>query len=354
VTAAEAPGCRNLSRRTVKAFSARALVAQCVALASGAGLQRAMRIKTAILVVFAAVVSDNCHRGSATPGRSVLRLVRESTMSEPLAAEYRRSLPAVDVRLVDFVGSVATVDAIQRGDADFGFALADVAYSAYVALEERPRPARTQLRGIAALQVTAVHLMARPGLDVRDVDDLATLHVATGTEFSGLARLAPLILRAYGVDLDSVRRELLATESIAAALANGTIDAAFATGYYPSPIVSAATRAGASLVPIDGPIAERLRHEYPFVRKLRIPAGTYAGQRHDVKTVGVDRLLVCREDLDERLVYDLTHQLLEALPKLSSLLKTSLRLMDLDQASATPIPLHLGAAQYYRERELAR
>jgi TRAP-type uncharacterized transport system substrate-binding protein len=28
--------------------------------------------------------------------------------------------------------------------------------------------------------------------------------------------------------------------------------------------------------------------------------------------------------------------------------------MDLDQAPATPIPLHEGAGRYYRERELSR
>jgi len=41
------------------------------------------------------------------------------------------------------------------------------------------------------------------------------------------------------------------------------------------------------------------------------------------------------------------------LPKLSSLVG-SLRLMNLDQASATSIPLHDGAARYYREQELFR
>jgi len=37
------------------------------------------------------------------------------------------------------------------------------------------------------------------------------------------------------------------------------------------------------------------------------------------------------------------------LPSLSML-----ALMDVDQAPATPIPLHDGAARYYRERELSR
>jgi hypothetical protein len=80
-----------------------------------------------------------------------------------------------------------------------------------------------------------------------------------------------------------------------------------------------------------------MRNTYPFVRTVWIPARTYR-----------------RADLDERIVHDLTRELLAALPRLSTSLRTSLRLMDLEQASAMPLPLHKGAAQYYRERELSR
>jgi TRAP-type uncharacterized transport system substrate-binding protein len=69
--------------------------------------------------------------------------------------------------------------------------------------------------------------------------------------------------------------------------------------------------------------------------------------------VGVDTMLACREDLDEMLVYRLTKTLFEALPGLAARLD-SLKSMDLDQVAATPIPLHSGAARYYRERELSR
>jgi TRAP-type uncharacterized transport system substrate-binding protein len=65
-------------------------------------------------------------------------------------------------------------------------------------------------------------------------------------------------------------------------------------------------------------------------------------------------VLVCSSDLDATLVYELTRRLFESLPRMSSYLRTSLRLMDLHEASATPIPLHEGAARYYRERELTR
>lgn len=64
-------------------------------------------------------------------------------------------------------------------------------------------------------------------------------------------------------------------------------------------------------------------------------------------------MLLCRSGLDEELVYRLTKQLFAALPGLS-VEESSLRTMDLEEAPATPVPLHEGAARYYREWELFR
>ena len=94
---------------------------------------------------------------------------------------------------------------------------------------------------------------------------------------------------------------------------------------------------------------DRLRHAYPFFRQTVIPARSYAGQPDPVHTIGVDNLLVCRRGLDEPTAHDLARAFFSALPILP--MPT---LMDLEQAPATPIPLHDGAARYYRERELAR
>jgi TRAP transporter TAXI family solute receptor len=96
-----------------------------------------------------------------------------------------------------------------------------------------------------------------------------------------------------------------------------------------------------------------LRQAYPFFSRAVIPSGTYPGQGKAVRTIGVDSLLVCRADLSEALVHDLTQRLFEILPLLSSS-QQSLGPIDLDRAPATPIPLHAGAARYYRERELSR
>jgi len=249
------------------------------------------------------------------------------------------------------MGTGATVTALQRGDADLGFVLADVAYFANLSLGEHHDTSLEPLRGIAALQTAPVHLLTRRGLVIQQVSDLRGLDVRMNAAFASQALLAQLVFNAYGLDLANLRRRPLIADLIVRA-GNLDGDAAFVTGYYPANAVRTAARLGAQLMPIDGPILEHLRREYPFVRSVSIPANTYEGQHASVKTIGVDRLLVCRADLDQRLAHDLTQQFLNALPAVFGSVRTSPRLLDLDQMAATPIPLHKGAAQYYREREL--
>jgi len=179
------------------------------------------------------------------------------------------------------------------------------------------------------------------------VHDLVGYRVGVGTALSSQAQLAALLFHAYGLGPEIVqpdrRTDLLAG-----------VDATIAVGYYPVPTVSEAMRRGAHLIPIDGPVAVDLRREYPFVRSVVIPSGTYPGQPDEIATLGVERLLVASSRVDERLAHDLTRVFIETLPVMAASLHTSIRMTNLEQASATPIPLHEGAAQYYRERELMR
>jgi len=135
-------------------------------------------------------------------------------------------------------------------------------------------------------------------------------------------------------------------------LRTGAVDAMFMNATYPAENARAAIAAGAHLVSIDGAPVNTLRNDYPFFRLARIPAGTYANQPESVYTIGTDALMVCRDDLEEFTAYELTKQFFDTLSALPA--ADSLRLMNLDSAPATPIPLHQGAARYFREVELFR
>jgi TRAP-type uncharacterized transport system substrate-binding protein len=70
-----------------------------------------------------------------------------------------------------------------------------------------------------------------------------------------------------------------------------------------------------------------------------------------VETVAIDVLLLCRAGFPEQFVHRLTWALFQVLPNLAKQFDY-LKLMELNRAPATPVPLHAGAAWYYRQEEL--
>ena len=274
-------------------------------------------------------------------------------LGEGLARAYASSIPDVTVQPLPSGGAVANAEAIQQGSADIGFAFSDVAYIAFGGGIDRGSRPYDRLRGVAVLQLTPLHFVVRAESGIRSITDLRGRRVSVGLPGTGTALTVQLVLKAFGLDRAQIVEENYAFDEAARRLVDGSLDAMFDTAIYPAHSVETATAAGAHLLPLVGPSIDRLRRDYPFFRAAVIPRNTYPGITGAVRTIGVDSLLVCSRDLDESLVHDLTKGFFDALPSLSSSVD-ALRFMDLEQSPATPIPLHAGAARFYRERELQR
>ncbi len=319
--------------------------------------------------------------GCAAPGavttrdsassRAVLRIGADPFITS-LAQEFSRVSP-VEIRATGLlVGALPA--AIQRNEVDLALVPANTAYFSYVEGVQTGVSPDDQLRVISALQVTPFILVVRPESGIRDVRGLrghtiarfgvlrppsaaprqpaAIVPTPPASAFDSM-RVTELVLSAFGV-LDDVRIvSRLSVDEITTGFKNGTLDAAYGTAYFLPEMFSALTAGGARLVPIEGAEIDGLVQRFPFIRRTLVARDTYPGQTSAVRTIGVDLLLVCRSGLDPDLVYDLTRQYFASLPALLAATHTVSR-VDLERAAATPIPLHDGAARYYRESELYR
>jgi TRAP transporter TAXI family solute receptor len=268
--------------------------------------------------------------------------------------EYAKALPGVRIEMVETKGSGIRLEEIQHGEADLVINASDAVYLAFSGKLETTSERFDRLRAIAALGVVPMHLVARTGSGIRSVADLPHHIVSVGPPGGEGQRITPRILAAYGVDSAKMELRTLPSAEAAIELRAGRIDAIFVLGTYPAESVRVATTGDrAYVVPVAGPAADRLRAGSGFLHAALVPADTYPGQTVSIRTLGVQNVLVCRRDLDDQIVYELTKQFFVALPRLS-LLFSSLRLIDVYHASATSIPLHDGAIRFYRERELLR
>jgi TRAP transporter TAXI family solute receptor len=255
-------------------------------------------------------------------------------------------------------GSVANVNSILGGSLESGFSQADVAYWAFTGTgiwEGKPKAA--DLRAIANLYPESIHLVARKGAGIKTVADLKGKRVSLDEPGSGTLVDARIILGGWGLKDSDVKAEYLKPNQAGDKMKDGAMDAFFFVGGFPAGAISelASTGAGIELVPIDGPNAAKILSQYKFFAGDEIPANTYKGVA-GVKTVSVGAQWVTSAKVPDDVVYavvkgmwgDKARGALDAGHAKGKMIRKETAL------SGIGIPLHPGAAKFYKEAGLLK
>lgn len=292
------------------------------------------------------LAASSCSRAAETtaPPRTSLRLAR-NTATDLQAALAR--IPDVTVDIVSEGGSsITSLLDLKDGKTNVSGSLADVAYLAYAGqLVEMSGPF-DQLRGMAVTGLNTMHLLVAPNVNVTTIRDLKGLRISLGAPGSSTAHITQRMLQDYGIAPAEIHAKRIPNTELVARLTGGDVDAAFSGFTLPNATVIAALQRGAKLIAIDSPEIEDMRTRYPYLKRTLIPVLTYPNQREPIRTLGVDTLLVCRAELDDAVVYALLDAYFATRPATTP--------PNLERAPATPVPLHPGAARFYRQRELSR
>ena len=255
-------------------------------------------------------------------------------------------------------GSVANVNSIMGGSMESGFSQADVAYWAFTGTgiwEGKPKAA--DLRAIANLYPESIHLVARKGAGIKSVADLKGKRVSLDEPGSGTLVDARIILGAWGLKDSDVKAEYLKPNQAGDKMKDGAMDAFFFVGGFPAGAISelASTGSGIELVPIDGPNAAKILSQYKFFATEEIPANTYKGVA-GVKTVSVGAQWVTSAKVPDDVVYavvkgmwgDKARGALDAGHAKGKMIRKETALAGIG------IPLHPGAAKFYKEAGLLK
>ena len=159
------------------------------------------------------------------------------------------------------------------------------------------------------------------------------------------------MLEGYGLQYTNIKADYLSFSEIVQQLKNQTIDAGFINASYPvSAIMDLDASVGVKLIPIEPDRAEAIQALDPNYFPTVLPGGTYKSIPADLPTMGVGNLLICREGLEEELVYELTKLLFERRAELETTHQAATRL-SLDRWQDVTIPLHPGAGRFFKEQE---
>lgn len=251
--------------------------------------------------------------------------------------------------------SVFNNAAVQNGELEAGLAAADVTRSMYLGVGKFKGKPHKKLRIIANLYPEDLHLVLPKGVKIKSLADLKGKRVGIAQAGSGTQVAVLQMLAAWGVTRDNIDEAELNNSQSAERLADGQLDAYFyAAGWPVAAMVQLAATKGMSLHSFSKADLEKINKIIPAYIPSKIPAGVYEGIDTDTYTPAVSALLVVSSDLPEDLVYGITKALWN---------KNTRKLLDnghakgkqitletaLDGVAALGVPLHPGAAKFYKE-----
>lgn len=270
-----------------------------------------------------------------------------------LAAAYTERIPHLTATALPSDDLEYQADALENGSVDLALEDAETAYVAYSrGTVKAPAPHR-RLRAIAVLFSTAVQIVARADAGITRVADLRGRRVDVGARGGSIERSAKLILESHGLSYAAIQ-PVFGSSDTARQFKAGTLDARVFYAPFPhAPIDAVSDAVDVTLLPVERERIGAIQERHHFLKSTTIPGGTYQGQDTDLLTLGMDIVLLCREDLNEPLVYELTRTLFDSVPQLMTA-HAAARAIDPERGPTASIPLHPGAARYYRAREILK
>ncbi|SBT49413.1 TAXI family TRAP transporter solute-binding subunit [Micromonospora narathiwatensis] len=261
-----------------------------------------------------------------------------------------RHLPGYEARAEPTGASVENVNRLGSGDMEIAFSLADTAADAVTgrgAFDGQPQP----VRALARVYRNYTHLIVRADARIDTFADLRGKRISTGSPKSGTDIIAGRLLTAAGIDPDrDIQRVNLSLPETVQQMRAGSLDAMFFSGGLPTPGVKdlLASAPGAfRLLPLAD-LIEPLTARYGSVyTTANLPKEVY-GTPTATPTITVSNVILVREDMPDQLAYDLTRVLFTYQGELIPVHPEAANFTRESASGTDPIPLHPGAARYYR------
>ena len=266
-------------------------------------------------------------------------------------------VPGMIAIVVSSNGSVANIEAMERGEIDSGFAQSDVIHAAYTGTGAfKDREPMTNLRVIASLYAEHMQLVVGADTSIASLADLAGHRVSLDEPGSGTLLLSTGLLDAAGIGTGGVIAEYMKPGPAASLMSRNELDAFFIVAGVPTNAVATLLRDHqARIVPLAGPAVDALLERHEFLSHAPIPATVYGTDQKEIDTFGVTAQWVTTSEAPDDLVYaickalwnDATRTLLDGGHPSGKQVRLTSALVGVN------VPLHTGAERCYADLEKA-
>ena len=250
--------------------------------------------------------------------------------------------------------SVENLTLLQSGKGELAFTLGDALALGWAGDADAGFKSKLdKLRGVAAVYPNYIQVVAAKSSGIRTLADLKGKRLSVGAPKSGTELNARAILSAAGISYaDLGKLEYLPFGESVELMKNRQLDATLqSAGLGVAAIRDLSSAVEINVVAIPADVVDRIGA--PYI-KATIPANTYTGQTEPVQAAAVVNYLVTREGLSDEIVYAMTKSIFDDTADLVAAHQAA-KAISLDHAQdGMPVPLHPGAARFYREKGLLK
>ena len=268
-----------------------------------------------------------------------------------LKGMWEKAVPGLAIQQQPGAG-IANVRGVDEGKAHIGFANSSTTVDGIAGRAPYPKAVKNVCQ-VANLYPQYFQVVASTDAKIASFADFKGKSLVTQSKGNTAELLTAMVLEINGLSYQSLAKanfQAAYTDAVSMMKDGHAQVFTLGTTAPASAVMDLASARDVKLVPVDDKTMEALKKVNPGYNKLIIKAGTYPKQDQDVPVIGYSTHIVAACDLPEDTVYRMTKAMAENVDAMAAVVKPIGGLTAKDMAIDIGVPLHKGAAKYYREK----
>lgn len=246
-------------------------------------------------------------------------------------------------------GPIQNVTLVQTGEHQIGLMTMGPMYEAWTGKSElAPGLEHKDVRALFPMYTSAFHAVALTSQGASSISDFDGRRVSVGPAGGTPGTYWPRIFETLGVK-PSV--SYTSGSDAADQLKDGLIDGYFfAAGLPVSSFTQLDAEADVNIFGLTEEEQKTILENYPSVAEFTIPAGTYASQKEDLRSVAMWNFTVANKDMPESLAYEITKLVLGNNDRMLQVHAAARETVIENWVNNSFLPFHPGAVRYLEEQ----
>lgn len=251
------------------------------------------------------------------------------------------------------LGGAANVVAINQGKANVCFSFSTMAAEAWEGKAFFEKQGKLQnIRGLAVLFPEPTQFVVWADSGINDIAQLKGKSMTPGPKGSAIAPVTSYVLEAYGLSFEDFKTRFMSFREAGQQMIDGHIDAILygAMAYPAPPIIAASSKQQIKLLPLSDAAIAAVIEKHKGLDPYTLAAGSYQGVDYPVKGIVAYVVALCSKEMPDDIAYSIAKSISDNFNRYKEITKAIALGKQEDMGRSFGIPLHPGAAKYYKEK----